>query len=113
MKLKDDFAKFHAAFFADGSWGLPRQLTNDMNEEHVVQPEEKMSLEEIVSFCLQGFLGALHQTKFKTSEITMEVGGWAQVSHRFFLGKSSQNSPKLVLIFWSSIPCVFCLYIHC
>ena len=26
------------------------------------------------------------------------------------LKKSSQNSPKSVLIFWSSIPCVFCLY---
>ena len=25
-------------------------------------------------------------------------------------GKSSQNSPKPVLIFWSSVPCVFCLY---
>ena len=34
------------------------------------------------------------------------------VSHSKFLfvGKSSQNSPKPVLIFWSSIPCVFCLY---
>ena len=31
----------------------------------------------------------------------------------FVFGKLSQNSPKLVLIFWSSIPCVFCLYIHC
>ena len=31
---------------------------------------------------------------------------------RIFLGgKSSQNSPKSVLIFWSSIPCVFCLHI--
>ena len=39
----------------------------------------------------------------------MEVGGWVQVSLNFF-GKSSQNSPKPVLIFWSSIPCVFCLY---
>ena len=28
----------------------------------------------------------------------------------FVVGKSSQNSPKPVLIFWSSIPCVFCLY---
>ena len=28
-------------------------------------------------------------------------------------GKSSQNSPKPVLIFCSSIPCVFYLYIHC
>ena len=24
--------------------------------------------------------------------------------------KSSQNSPILVLIFWGSIPCVFCVY---
>ena len=27
-----------------------------------------------------------------------------------FFGKSSQNSPKPVLTFCSSIPCVFCLY---
>ena len=49
------------------------------------------------------------------SEITMEVGGWVQVSLGFLCvcGKSSQNSAKPVLIFWSSIPCVFCLYIHC
>ena len=26
------------------------------------------------------------------------------------IGKSSQNSPKHVLSFWVSIPCVFCLY---
>ena len=33
-------------------------------------------------------------------------------SHSVFVvvGKSSQNSPKPVVIFWSSIPCVFCLY---
>ena len=34
-------------------------------------------------------------------------------SHSFFFvlfGKSSQNSPKPVLIFWSSIRCVFSLY---
>ena len=40
----------------------------------------------------------------------MEVGEWVQVSLGFFWGKSSQNSPNPVLIFWSSIPCVFCLY---
>ena len=28
----------------------------------------------------------------------------------FLCGKSSQNSPKAVLIFWSSTPCVLCLY---
>ena len=37
------------------------------------------------------------------------VGGSRSHSD-FFGGKSSQNSPKPVLIFWSSIPCVFCLY---
>ena len=42
----------------------------------------------------------------------MEVGGWVQISHGFcFVGKSSQNSPKPVLMFWSSLPCVFSLYI--
>ena len=39
----------------------------------------------------------------------MEVGGWVQVSPVFFL-KTSQNCSKPVLIFWSSIQCVFCLY---
>ena len=40
----------------------------------------------------------------------MEVGGWVQVSLGICFGKSSKNSLKSVLIFWSSIPCVFCLY---
>ena len=42
----------------------------------------------------------------KKSEITMEVG---LTRNFFFCGKSSKNSPKPVVIFWSSIPCVFCL----
>ena len=43
----------------------------------------------------------------------MQVGGWVQTPGFTlnFFGKSSQNSPKPVLVFWSSIPCVFCLYI--
>ena len=37
----------------------------------------------------------------------MEVGGWVQVSlGNFFFGKSSQNTPKPVVLFWSSIPCM-------
>ena len=43
----------------------------------------------------------------------MEEGGWVQVSLGMFFGKSSQNSSKPVVIFWSSIPYVFCLYIPC
>ena len=58
------------------------------------------------------FVLKTEKKKFKKSEITMEVGGWVRVSPEFFFGKSSQNSPKPVLIFCSSIPCVFCLYIH-
>ena len=39
--------------------------------------------------------------------------GWVgTVLTRIFFGKSSQNSSKPVLIFWSSIPYVFSLYIH-
>ena len=39
----------------------------------------------------------------------MEVGGWGQVSLGFyFFGKSSQNSPKQLLIFLNSR--LFCLY---
>ena len=38
----------------------------------------------------------------------MEVGGWGPgLTRNFFL---LENRPKIVLIFWSSIPCVFCLY---
>ena len=33
------------------------------------------------------------------------------LTQNFFRGKSSQNSPKPVVICWSSIPCVFYLYI--
>ena len=43
----------------------------------------------------------------------MEVDGWVQVSLRIFFGKSSQNRSETVLIFWSSMPFVFCLYIQC
>ena len=39
------------------------------------------------------------------------VGG-SRSHSEFFCGKSSQNSSKPVLIFWSSIPYVFCLYIN-
>ena len=38
------------------------------------------------------------------------MGGSRSLRIFLFLGKSSRNSPKPVLIFWSSIPCVFCLY---
>ena len=37
--------------------------------------------------------------------------GGSRSHSEFFFGKSSQNSSKPVLIFWSSIPYVFCLYI--
>ena len=46
------------------------------------------------------------KTKFKKSELTMEVGGW--VHSDFVFEKSSQNRPKPGLIFWN----VFCLYNH-
>ena len=40
------------------------------------------------------------------------MGGSRSHSEFFGVGKSSQISPKPVLICWSSIPCVFCLYIQ-
>ena len=37
----------------------------------------------------------------------MEVGGVGEaVTQTKTIGKSSQNSPILVLIFWGSLPCV-------
>ena len=64
-----------------------------------------------LDFCPEKhFEGALQRRKnLKKSEFTMKLGGWVQVSFRIlFLGKSSKNCSKPVLIL--SIPCVFCLY---
>ena len=55
--------------------------------------------------------GLCKEFVLQKSEITMEVGGPGLTLN--FFGKSFQNNPKPVLIFWSSIPCVFRLYIHC
>ena len=47
----------------------------------------------------------------KTNKITVDVGGWVQVWLKKNIGKSSQNNPILVLIYWGSILCVFCLLV--
>ena len=53
--------------------------------------------------------------KKKNSEnlgLLWKLVGGSRCHSEFFLGKSSQIALKAkpVLIFWSSIPCVFCLY---
>ena len=40
----------------------------------------------------------------------MEVRGWVQVSFVKIIGKLSKKSPILILTFWVSVQCVFCLY---
>ena len=66
-----------------------------------------------VGKCIRGFA----KKKIPKIRDYMYYGsGWVgdfQVSLGFFsfFRKWSQNSPKPVLIFWRSIPCVFCLYI--
>ena len=58
-------------------------------------------------------LGALQRDKIP--KIRYYYGsGWVgpDVGFFFFFFKSSQNSPKPVLIFWRSIPCVF-LSVYC
>ena len=72
-------------------------------------------VQDVVSELFVLDLGALQRIfLLQKSEITMEVGRWGQVSLGFlFFEKSSQNSPKPVVIFCSSIPCLFCLYMHC
>ena len=70
-----------------------------------------MSVSLLEQHRIEEILGALQRNNSKKSEFTMEVG--AGLTRNFFCGKSSQNSPKPVVIFLSSIPCVFCLYIHC
>ena len=53
-------------------------------------------------------LGVLQRRK--NSKNPSLLWKWVEVTRNIFLGKSSQNSSKPVLIFWSSIQCVFCLY---
>ena len=57
-------------------------------------------------------LGALQRKKFKKPR-DYYGSGWVGpgLTRNGFFGESSQNSPIPVLIYWSSIPCVFCLYI--
>ena len=56
-------------------------------------------------------LGALQSKKIPKIRVDYE-SGWVGpgLNRNFVCGKLSKNSPKQVLIFWSSIPCVFCLY---
>ena len=49
----------------------------------------------------------------KTPRLLWKWVGGSRSHSEFFCGKSSQNSPKPVVILWSSIPCVFCLYMNC
>ena len=60
-------------------------------------------------------LGALQRIFFSPKIRDYYGSGWvgSGLTRDFFVGKSSQNSRKPVVIFWSSIPCVFCLYMHC
>ena len=51
-----------------------------------------------------------HESISKVGMFVFPTFLWRWVVGNFFWGKSSQNNPKLVLIFWSSITCVFCLY---
>ena len=66
---------------------------------------------EEVTTCLDG-LGALQGKQIQKIRDYYGSGWVGPCLTRNFVvvGKSSQNSPKPVLIFWSSIPCAFCLY---
>ena len=55
------------------------------------------------------YLGALQRKKIPKIRDYYRSGCRSHSEFVFF-GKSSQNSPKPVLIYWSSISCVFCLY---
>ena len=65
-------------------------------------------------FTTHARLGAL-QSRKNSKNLTF-LWKWVSESRShsefFLVGKSSQNSSKPVLIFWNSIPCVFCLYIY-
>ena len=73
-----------------------------------IRTMEKTTEPKSILLNLRGFA---KKTKFQKSEFTMEVGEWSHPEF-FFFSKSSQNSSKPVLVFWSSIPCVFCLPLY-
>ena len=63
---------------------------------------------------IQGLRGFAKKTNSKIRDYY--GSGWVVgqgVTLNFFGGKSSQNSPKPERKFWSIVPCVLCLYIHC
>ena len=63
-----------------------------------------------LTICLHSVLGALQRIFFPKIR-DYNGSGWVGPGLTLnFFGKSSQNSPKPVLIFWNRIPCVFCLY---
>ena len=56
------------------------------------------------------YLGALQRRKIPKIRDYYGSGWVGPGLTRIFFGKLSQNSPKSVLIFWSIVQCVFCLY---
>ena len=56
------------------------------------------------------FRGFAKKKNSKNPRLLWKWVGGSRSLGIFSFFKSSQNSPKPVLIFWSSIPCVFCLY---
>ena len=73
----------------------------------------KRTTENKMERCMPTRLRGFAKKKFQKIRDYYGSGWEGPGLTRIFFGKSSQNSPKPVLIFWSSIPCVFCLYIHC
>ena len=68
--------------------------------------------------CIEVTKGLCKEKKSKNPRLLWKwVGGSRSLGIFCFVGNPSQNNPKPVglLIFWSSIPCVFCLHIpvHC
>ena len=66
---------------------------------------------ELITFIFRELGGGIAKKSFSKNPRLLWKWVGVSMSHSDFLcGKSSQNSPKPVLVFWSSIPCVFCLY---
>ena len=87
-------------------------MDDDFNVSSVAADWQQVHFFQFLSFVRYTsvqFFVYLSAVERKKSEITMEVGGWVQVSLGIFLGKSSQNSSKPVQIFGSSIPYVYTL----
>ncbi len=110
---RHNISKYSAVLWNEKS--LQRQFRFDCTVHNGFLISNHLSLQQTPYFYIYRYNGHPISGFAKTNNPSLLckwVGGSRSHSD-FVFGKSSQNSSKTVLIFWSRIPCVFCLYMHC